>query len=88
MPVIAMMHDDGDAGHMMTGWMSAWMGLWGLLALALIVLAVAATVWLIRHASDGGSGSEAARTLERRYAAGEIDREEFLQRREDLARRR
>lgn len=84
MTIVAMMHGEGDDG--MTGYMVGWMGLWGLLALALIVLAVVATVWLVKHSS--GSGSDDQRLLERRYAAGDIDREEFLQRRDDLARRR
>ena len=89
MPVIAMMHGNGDhmnGDHMMSGWMSGWMVLWGVLALALLVLAVVATIWLVKHL-NGSSGSEHQRLLERRYAAGEIDRDEFLQRRDDLARR-
>ena len=85
MRVIAMMHGGGD--HMMSGWMSGWMALWGLLALALVVLAVVATVWLFKHLTSSDSGSAPVDALERRYAAGEIDREEFLQRREDLTRR-
>jgi putative membrane protein len=80
-----MMHADGD--HMMSGLMGSWMVLWVLLALALIVLAVVATVWLVKHLSSSGSGPDDRRILERRYASGEIDREEFLQRRDDLARR-
>ena len=85
MRVLAMM--DGDGDHMMSGWMGTWMALWAVLALALVVLAVVATVWLIKHLSDSGGGDEHGRVLERRYASGDIDREEFLQRREDLARR-
>lgn len=84
MSIIAMMHGGGYGGSMMGGWMV----LWAALALALLVLAVVATIWLVKHLSDGGRGSQYERTLESRYAAGEIDREDFLQRREDLARRR
>lgn len=84
MKVIAMMHGDD---HMMSGWMGSWMILWALLALALLVLAVVATVWLVKQLTGGGSDSEQRQILERRYAAGAIDREEFLQRRDDLARR-
>jgi uncharacterized membrane protein len=51
------------------------------------VLAVVATIWLVKHL-NGSSGSENQRLLERRYAAGEIDRDEFLQRRDDVAGRR
>jgi putative membrane protein len=86
MTIVAMMHGEGNDG--MAGFMAAWMGLWGLLALALIVLAVVAAVWLVKHLSSSGSGSDDQRLLERRYAAGDIDREEFLQRREDLSGRR
>jgi putative membrane protein len=85
MSIIAMMHEDGD--HMMNGWMGGWMALWGVLALALVVLTVVATVWLVKHLSSSGNGSDDRRILERRYASGDIDREEFLQRRDDLARR-
>jgi putative membrane protein len=87
MTIVAMMHGDGDYG--MGGFMGGWIALWGLLALALIVLTVVATVWLVKHlSSSGSSGSDDQRILERRYAAGDIDREEFLQRRDDLAGRR
>jgi putative membrane protein len=82
---LAMMHGDGD--HMMSGWIGSWIALWAVLALALIVLAVVATVWLVKHLSSSGSGSDDRRILERRYASGDMDREEFLQRRDDLARR-
>jgi putative membrane protein len=59
--------------------------LWGVLALALLVLTVVATISLIKHLNSTSGGHQ--RLIERRYAAGEIDREEFLQRRDDLARR-
>lgn len=85
MRVLAMM--DGGGNHTMGGWMGGWMALWAVLALALVVLAVVATVWLIKHLSGSSAGDDHAKVLERRYAAGDIDREEFLQRREDLARR-
>jgi putative membrane protein len=55
-----------------------------LLALALI----AGIVLLVRAAAGGGSGAASAqhalRILEERYARGEIDRDEFTQRRDDL----
>jgi putative membrane protein len=63
------------------------MALWGLLALALLVLAVVATIWLVKHL-NGSSGSDHQRLLERSYVAGDIDRDEFLQRRDDLVGRR
>lgn len=55
-----------------------------LLALALI----AGIVLLIRATAGGPSGAapaqHALRILEERYARGEIDRDEFVQRRDDL----
>ena len=85
MRVLTMMHGDGN--HMMSGWMGGWMALWAVLALALVVLAVVATVWLIKQLSGSSAGDEHGKVLERRYASGDIDGDEFLQRREDLVRR-
>ncbi|MDP9021539.1 MAG: SHOCT domain-containing protein [Actinomycetota bacterium] len=50
---------------------------------------IAGVVWLVRTLSDGGrsGASTALETLELRYARGEIDRDEYLQRRDDLERR-
>lgn len=78
---------DGYGDHMMSGWTGSWVILWAVLALALVVLAVVATVWLIKQLSGSDTGHDHQRVLERRYASGELDREEFLQRRDDLARR-
>jgi len=75
-------------GGMMGGWL---MVLWTLLILAVIALAVAAVVWLVRNMDrphgDGGAGggrSAAREELDRRYAAGELSRDEYRQRRRDL----
>jgi putative membrane protein len=75
-------------GGMMGGW---FMVLWTLLILAVIALAVAGVVWLVRNMDrsrgDGGlgSGRSAARDeLDRRFAAGELSRDEYLQHRRDL----
>lgn len=84
MSATAMMH--GGDGQMMHGWMSAWMALWGVLGVALTVLAVAATIWLVKHLTDNGQGSR--KLLEERYAAGELTREEFVQRSDDLGLRK
>ncbi len=85
MSTFAMMH--GGSNYMMGGWAGSWMALWAALAFALVVLSVVATVWIVQHLSTSGSGSDDRRILERRYASGDIDREEFLQRRDDLVRR-
>ncbi|MGH8898855.1 MAG: SHOCT domain-containing protein [Egibacteraceae bacterium] len=78
------------SGGMMGG-MGLWMVLWGLFVLALFVLVVVGIVWLLRtmgaarQAFGRGREEPPLAHLERRYARGEIDRDEFLQRREDLA---
>ena len=74
---------------MMDGMMAGW-GLWGILVLlavlALLVLAVLGSVWFYRQlqgrrADPATDDGDAARTrLRERYAAGEIDDEEFERR--------
>jgi putative membrane protein len=77
-------------GPMHDGW--GWMLLPGLFWLILIGGAIAAVILMIR--ARGGAGSAASRpsarpsardVLDERYARGEIDREEYLTRRDDLA---
>ncbi|KGH45408.1 MULTISPECIES: hypothetical protein [Modestobacter] len=87
----------GDGGTMMGTMMGGWMLLWALLGLAVLVLAALGGVWLARRLgrdrdeqTRGTSGpSDAApgaqELLRRRYAAGEIDREEYLRTQRDLA---
>lgn len=60
----------------------AGMGLWALLLLAGFVVLVA---WLARGGAAAGAESP-ERIVKRRYARGEIDREEYLRRLEDLRR--
>lgn len=67
------------------GW---WMALWMLLFWAGLILLV---VWAVRAVSGEGRGangagrSNALRILEERFARGEIDRDEFEERRSVLA---
>lgn len=63
---------------MMLAMIIFWIGI-----LALIVLGVR---WLLHHgdASRKGGAADPLRILERRFAAGEIDREEFEQQRRAL----
>lgn len=74
------MHD------MMPAWGGGW--LWMLLWLVVLVLVAVAAWKVIGMAADGegaGRGRESAlQILERRYARGEIDREEFERRKRDL----
>lgn len=78
---------DGEMGsgnwdHMMSG---GFMMI--LLWIGLIVLAIVIIRWLFqrqaRNASDGGSSS-ATEILDQRFAAGEIDKEEYEERRRML----
>lgn len=69
----------GDGGHM------AWMGLWWLIGIA----ALLACVWIVLRAaaasSSAGPHTESPeQILKQRYARGEVDREEFQQRLNDL----
>ncbi len=80
-----MMGGDGgmmDGGMMMGGGVVMLMMV--LVALAFLALVVAAIVWLVRQSTDTGGSSTARQELDRRYAAGEVDRDEYLQRRRDL----
>lgn len=47
---------------------------------------IAGVVWLVRALRDGrrSGASTALEALEVRYARGELDRDEYLQRRDDL----
>ncbi|KAB2912473.1 MAG: SHOCT domain-containing protein [Hyphomicrobiaceae bacterium] len=78
------MHDWG----MGWGWGGMWLG--PLFAIALLALLVALIVALVRWVGGGSDdGPRRARTareiLDERYARGEIDREEYQRRRNDIA---
>ena len=71
----------------MMGMMGGWMLLWGLVGIALLVVLVLGAIWLVNHRTptrpDASHG--ARELLHRRYAAGEIDREEYLRMQRDLS---
>lgn len=77
-------------GDMMNGNVNGSAFLLTLLVLALLVLAVTGTVWLIRSMISSGGRTPASpeHELGRRYAAGEIDRDQFLRSSDDLVGRR
>lgn len=81
------MHDYGFGwGH---GWGMGWGGgmlLGPILTLGLVILLVALLVPLVRGLGGGAPrGPNARDILDQRYAKGEIDREEYLRRRQDIA---
>ena len=69
------------------GQMGWWMVLWWVSGLAIVVV----LIWAIARAAGGGSSPRAEDSpeaiLKRRYARGELDREEYQRRLEDLTRR-
>jgi putative membrane protein len=73
------------SGGMMDG-MTGLVWLWAVLPLLVLALVAAASVWLARTArGPAGSDADAARRhLDLRYARGEVDRDDYLQRRADL----
>lgn len=76
------MHDWGF------GWGGMWLG--PIIMLAVLALLVAGIISLVRWmGGDRGPSDQANRSardiLDERYARGEIDREEYLRRRDDLA---
>jgi putative membrane protein len=94
-----MMHDHGGMMDGMMDGMTGGGGmvgvfmmvLYGLLVLLLVALGVAALVWLVQRLRGGATTpprdaqpSPARGELDRRYAAGELSRDEYLERRRDL----
>jgi putative membrane protein len=76
--------------HDWMGWGSGgmWLGpLFMIIPLALLIIAVVALVrWMGGGSGNGGGRLRTARDLlDERYARGEIEREEYLRRRDDMA---
>jgi putative membrane protein len=82
------MDDIGDMGNMSgMGGMMMWMLVWGLVGIALLVLVVVGIVWMVRRTDGHGrpvAPDSPEEILRRRYAAGELDEEEYLRRRAGL----
>lgn len=71
-----------------TGWMMLFGGVFWII---LLVLGVTAVVWLVRGSSHAGHyppriepNSSGLSILEERYARGEINRDEYLQKKRDI----
>lgn len=86
----SMMGYGGAGGGMLFG---------GILWILVLALAVFAVIWVVRsstHTMHHGTGttmradnrSASLNILEERYARGEIDRDEYLRKRDDLRRKR
>lgn len=71
---------DGMMGN--DGWMMMWMLVWFLVVIAVLAVAVFAIVRWTRPRNE--SMDEAHQLLRRRFAAGEIDKDEYLSRQGDL----
>ena len=70
------------------GWGGMWLGpLFMIIPLALVIVAIVALLrWMGGGSANGGGRVRTARDiLDERYARGEIDREEYQRRRDDMA---
>ena len=76
--------DGGYDGMMGGGWMIAWMLLWLLIVGAVLAVAVFGIVRFSPPRNE--PRDEALELLRRRYAAGEIDKDEYASRVSDLGR--
>lgn len=77
------------AGRVGWGHMGDWpMAVFGWLFMVLIVVLVVVLVWSATRRSEtpGRSGRTALDLLDERYARGEIDREDYLERKADMER--
>lgn len=75
----------------MGSWGGVWWGPFGMIIwLLLLVVIVVAVIWLVRSTTQGGGREPPPRrsagldVLEERYARGEVDRDEYLQKKRDL----
>ena len=82
-------YGQGPWGWDHSGWYWPMMGFHGLFWLLLVGLIVTALVYLVRGLARRPSASEtpgsARATLDARYARGEIERDDYQQRKQDLS---
>lgn len=74
------------------GMMGPGMFLWGLIWFFFLIFVIVGGIWVIQGAvrqrdlpKEGGSSDRAMEILRERYARGEINKEEFEERKRDLA---
>ena len=86
-----MMHDIGDSGWSM-GWGMGFGGIFMILFWVLVIGVIVVLVKWLTSSRDNDAGNNvsdertALNILRERYARGEIDRDEFEQKRQDLER--
>jgi len=75
-----------DHGWMMNGWGSMMGGFGFAFWLGILAVIIAGVVWFVRSQPLAGSQrrSTSLELLEERYARGEINREEYLQKKRDI----
>lgn len=78
-------------GWMMDGAGPVWLVIWIVMALLVVAVAVAVVALVVRSGGPGSStgrpqASPARDLLDQRYARGEIDHDEYIRRRDELAR--
>ncbi len=86
------MWGNGPGWGMMSGWGGGWMGPFSMMLIWLVILAagIAAVVWFVRSTTSSRADqphpgrSRALEVLEERYARGEINRDEYLQKKGDI----
>lgn len=78
---------DGMDGMGGMGGMMLWMLIWGFVGIALLTLIVVGIVWIVRRSNAANqlpAADSPEEILRRRYAAGELDEDEYLRRRAGL----
>lgn len=74
-------------GDHMSGWGGGWMWLWGTLMVLAWVVIIAAAIWFLMRTGAGDPGkSRAERLLDERFARGELDQDEYRERKTELRR--
>lgn len=76
-------------GGWMSGWMGTWLGVLSLLFVVVLLVGIALVAWVLHKREESGArssapGRGAPDILEQRYARGEVDRQEFEERRQAL----